>query len=116
MYLYNLSNSPVLISEGPPSIYLDYPCRPAASFLLLLPPWAVCVSRPRLASAHLLRTLPPPLPRASLLGNHRTPPQARGEKGVTPYGRVLTFPSVFGVGGTCPRPAALCRLSPGRWR
>lgn len=36
MYLYNLSNSPVLISEGPPSIYLDYPCRWAASFLLLL--------------------------------------------------------------------------------
>lgn len=36
MYLYNLSNSPVLISEGPPSIYLDYSCRSAASFLLLL--------------------------------------------------------------------------------
>lgn len=36
MYLYNLSNSPVLISEGPPSIYLDYPRRSAASFLLLL--------------------------------------------------------------------------------
>lgn len=35
MYLYNLSNSPVLISEGPPSIYLDYPCGQAASFLLL---------------------------------------------------------------------------------
>ena len=36
MYLYNLSNSPVLISEGPPSIYLDYPCPWAASFLPLL--------------------------------------------------------------------------------
>lgn len=36
VYLYNLSNSPVLISEGPPSIYLDYPCRSAASFLLPL--------------------------------------------------------------------------------
>lgn len=35
VYLYNLSNSPVLISEGPPSIYLDYPCGQAASFLLL---------------------------------------------------------------------------------
>jgi hypothetical protein len=35
VYLYNLSNSPVLISEGPPSIYLDYPCGSAASFLLL---------------------------------------------------------------------------------
>lgn len=34
MYLYNLSNSPVLISEGAPSIYLDYPCGRAASFLL----------------------------------------------------------------------------------
>lgn len=51
MYLYNLSNSPVLISEGPPSIYLDYPCPSAASFLpLLLLLGCVCVR----AVLHLL--------------------------------------------------------------
>lgn len=51
MYLYNLSNSPVLISEGPPSIYLDYPCPSAASFLpLLLLLGCVCVR----AALHLL--------------------------------------------------------------
>lgn len=37
VYLYNLSNSPVLISEGSPSIYLDYLCDQAASFLLFSP-------------------------------------------------------------------------------
>lgn len=66
-------NSPVLISEGPPSIYLDYPCPWAASFLLLLlPVGPVCIK------AVLLGSLCPalsgvPLPgQVSLYGNHVT--------------------------------------------
>lgn len=54
VYLYNLSNSPVLISEGPPSIYLDYPCPSAASFLpplLLL--GCVCVRAVLLVPPHV---------------------------------------------------------------
>lgn len=74
MYLYNLSNSPVLISEGPPSIYLDYPCPSAASFLpLLLLLGCVCVR----AALHLLPpgvvcALPGRSLQGVLYGNDRT--------------------------------------------
>lgn len=63
VYLYNLSNSPVLISEGPPSIYLDYPCRPAASFLLLWPQWGCIRVRAVLRVSPAPGALPCPPPK-----------------------------------------------------
>lgn len=92
MYLYNLSNSPVLISEGPPSIYLDYPCPSAASFLpLLLLLGCVCVRA-------VLHLLPPgvvcALPGRALpgivYGNDRTL-CGREERSFVPFGQVLRF-------------------------
>lgn len=84
MYLYNLSNSPVLISEGPPSIYLDYPCRPAASFLRLLLQ-AGCV---RVRGFLLVSPAPGPPPRGGPLSQGHpcaeTAELSKGEQAVHP--------------------------------
>ena len=110
MYLYNLSNSPVLISEGPPSIYLDYPCPSAASFLpLLLLLGCVCVR----AVLHLLPpgvvcALPGRALRGTVYGNDRT--LFGGEEhSFVPFGQVLRFQCWVGYLTTphCPPPGSL---------
>lgn len=105
MYLYNLSNSPVLISEGPPSIYLDYPCRAAASFsLLLLPLGCVRVRAPAgVPCARTCRAMP--LSQGTSL--METTELPKGEKGVHPLWLGTCFPECLGRGaGPLPLPSA----------
>ena len=109
VYLYNLSNSPVLISEGPPSIYLDYLCPSAASFLpFLLLLGCVCVR----AVLHLLPpglacALPGRALRGTVHGNDRT--LFGGEHSFVPFGQVLRFQCwvAYLTAPHCPLPGSL---------
>lgn len=114
MYLYNLSNSPVLISEGPPSIYLDYPCLSAASFLLL---WlllgcmyvgAVLLVPPHLAPPGVVCALPCRAPQGTPGWKNYNSPRERNA--FIPFGQVLAFQSVWvGASNGSPLPSArLC--------
>lgn len=93
MYLYNLSNSPVLISEGPPSIYLDYPCRPLPPSCLLL---LLQTGRVRVRGVLLVSPAPGPpppgvAPSPKGIPARRQQSSPRESRLFTPSGRVLAF-------------------------